>query len=335
MIAATTAPHKAPYLVSTYSRPQHLVDVGGRRLNIICSGTGSPTVILEAGLVADSAAWRLVQPAISRHTRVCSYDRAGLGFSDPAGPPRDAAAIVDDLHALLQRARISPPYVLAGWSSGGLYTRLYQYRYPNDVVGLVEVDPDTEFDVDGAQIVPPIMHKTREWYEEQIQAWYAQYANCAVNVSRGTCAFFPGVAAFRKRWAAAGCPNVSPSGCALAEIRAQHLNRGSLWKDELLELKATTKSAAEVRAAARPYGKLPLIVLTDSENGDIDHDGPVSVAAQRAEWVAKDHAEQRVADLSAVGAHFVIAGSTHAIQLDHPSVVISAIDEVVDQARHP
>jgi pimeloyl-ACP methyl ester carboxylesterase len=319
-----------------YVRPQRLVDVGGRRLNIVCAGTGSPTVILEAGLIADSSAWRLVQPEISRHTRVCSYDRAGLGFSDPTRSPRDAAAIVRDLHALLRGANVRPPYVLVGWSSGGLYTRLYQYRYPKEVSGLVEVDPDNEFETlaDDAKIVTSVMHKPRAWFDEQVREWYGQYANCAKNVARGTCAFFPGFAAYKKRLHTAGCPKVDPAECAVARVRGEHLNQGSLWEDELLELKAEDRSDAEVRAATRPYGDLPLIVLTDSENGDVDSGGPVSAAAQRAEWVEKDRAEERVAGLSASGAHFVVAGSKHAIQLDHPTAVISAVDEVVDQARH-
>lgn len=330
------APHKDPYVASTYTHAQRLVDVGGRRMNIICAGTGSPTVILEAGLVADASAWRLVQPAISRHTRVCSYDRAGLGFSDPAGPPRDAAAIVRDLHTLLAVAHIAPPYVLVGWSSGGLYTRLYQYQYPQQVSGLVEVDPDSEFDSleDDSKIVTAVMKKPRQWFDQQVQEWYKQFDDCAVNVSRGTCAFFPGgLANYQKRLRAAGCPHVKPAACAVEEVVGQHLNRGSLWKDEAMELEATTKSASEVRAAQRPYGALPLIVLTDSEQGDIDS-GPISVAAQRATWAAKNRAEERIARLSSVGAHFVVGGSRHAIQLDHPSVVISAVDEVVDQARH-
>ncbi|HUA09853.1 MAG TPA: alpha/beta hydrolase [Candidatus Acidoferrales bacterium] len=335
---AAAQPHKPPpYNLNLYLQPQRLVDIGGRRLNIICTGTGSPTVILEAGLLADSTAWRLVQPAISRTTRVCSYDRAGLGFSDPTGPPRDAAAIVRDLHALLANAGVAPPYVLVGWSSGGLYTRLYQYRYPREVVGLVEVDPDSEFEPDDydAKIVTTIMHKPQQWYDTQIRDWYKQYDNCALNVSRGTCDFFPGgLAAYHQRLRAAGCPAVSRAACAIAEIRGEHMNRASFWKDEDLELKASQISAAEVRAAERPYGKLPLIVLTDSENGDIDGDGPITVAAQRAEWVAKNKAEEHIARLSAVGAHFVVAGSSHAIQLDHPAVVISAVDEVIDQARY-
>ena len=336
---AATPQHKPPYNVDWYLRPQRLVDIGGRRLNIICTGAGSPTVILEAGLVADSAAWRLVQPAISRDTRVCSYDRAGLGFSDPAGAPRDAAAIVRDLHTLLRRAGIAPPYVLVGWSSGGLYTRLYQYRFPHEVAGLVEVDPDSEFDtlVDDSKIATAVMHTSRQWYEQQVQDWYKQFDNCAINVSRGTCTFFPGgLAAYRRRLRVAGCPTISTAACAIAEVRGEHLERASLWKDEALELEASDKGAAEVRAAARPYGNLPLIVLTDSEDGDIDYTAPliISVPAQRAMWVAKDEAEEHIARLSSAGAHFVVAGSTHAIQLDHPSVVISAVDEVVDQARY-
>ena len=334
-IAATPSHKPLPYNVNLYLQPQRLIDIGGRRLNIVCTGKGSPTVILEAGLLADSSAWRLVQPAISRTTRVCSYDRAGLGFSDPAGPPRDAAAIVRDLHALLCGAGIAPPYVLVGWSSGGLYTRLYQYRFPNEVTGLVEVDPDSEFDADYSKIVGAVMKKPPQWFREKMRGMDKQFDNCAVNVSRGTCAFFDGgLAAYRQRQRAAGCPNISPAECAVKEVRGRHFNRASLWKDEALEFEAGEKGAAEVRAAERPYGNLPLIVLTDSEEGDVDNNGPITVAAQHAMWVAKDHAQEQVARLSAIGAHFVVAGSPHAIQLFHPSVVISAIDEVVDQARY-
>jgi pimeloyl-ACP methyl ester carboxylesterase len=336
-IAATSPQKLPPYDANWYLHPQRLVNIGGRRLNIICSGSGSPSVILEAGLLADSSAWRLVQPVISRRTRVCSYDRAGLGFSDPAGTPRDAAAITSDLHALLQKAGIAPPYVLAGWSSGGLYTRLYQYRFPGEVVRLVEVGPDSEFNTldDFLKIATTVMQKPPHYFDPQVRDWYEQYDNCAV-VTRGTCAFFlGGLAAYRRQQSAAGCPKSSRAECALAEIRGEHTDRASFWRDEALELEASDKSTAEVRAAKRPYGNLPLIVLTDSEEGDIDHgEGPISVAAQRAGWVAKDKVEEHMASLSTVGAHFVVAGSSHAILLDHPSAVISAIDEVVDQARY-
>jgi pimeloyl-ACP methyl ester carboxylesterase len=326
----------APYDVGWYLTARRSIDVGGRRLNIVCSGSGSPTVVLEAGLLADSAAWRFVQPSVSQKTRVCSYDRAGLGFSDPAGAPRDAAAIVRDLHALLANAAIGPPFILVGWSSGGVYARLYQYRYPRDVAGLVEVDPDSEFTPDDydASIVMALMHVSREWYDAQIASWYKQFDNCAANVARGSCAFFPGgLAAYRARVRSTVCRTISDPACALALARGEHLARASLWKDEALELKATPVDAAELRAARRPYGNLPLIVLTDSERGDVDSDGPLTAAAQRAEWAAKNAAHERMARLSTVGAHFVVAGSSHIIPIDNPSAVICAVDEVLDQAR--
>jgi pimeloyl-ACP methyl ester carboxylesterase len=264
-IAATSPQTPVPYNVNLYLHPQRLVDVGGRRLNLVCTGKGSPTVILEAGMLADSTAWRRVQPAISLTTRVCSYDRAGMGFSDPAGAPRDASAIVRDLHALLTTGGVAGPYVLVGWSSGGLFTRLYQYRYPSDVAGLVEVDPDTEFDTteDFLKLVETIMKKSAQWGNQQIRDWYAQYDNCAANVSRGTCAFFPGPAEYLR---ANGCAKISGAECELKEVRARHLSQASFWKVASLEVRATVSDPAEVRAAERPFGKLPLIVLTDSED---------------------------------------------------------------------
>jgi pimeloyl-ACP methyl ester carboxylesterase len=322
-------PQREPYVANSYLHAQHLVDVGGRRLNIICAGTGSPAVILDAGLAADATSWRLVQPAIARHTRVCSYDRAGMGFSDPTTSSRDAAAIVGDLHALLTGAGISPPYVLVGWSIAGLYSRLYVDRYPNDVSGLVQVDPSSENDDDDASKIVP--HR-----DSLIKHRDKQFRGCAVNISQGTCAFFPGgLANYRKALRAAGCPHVDPQDCAVAEVVGEHEARGSYWRDVALESEAITRSSSEVRVNQRPYGNLPLIILTDSEEGDIDHvpDAP-SVALQHAVWAAKEKEHERIAKLSSVGAHFVVAGSMHAIQLDHPSTVVSAVDEVVDQARY-
>lgn len=333
--AAPAKPHPAPGGAGLYLHPQRLVDIGGRRLNLVCTGHGSPTVILEAGTLADASAWRRVQPAASRMTRVCSYDRAGMGFSDPTGAPRDASAIVSDLHALLTKAHIAGPYVLVGWSSGGLFTRLYTYRYPRNVVGLVEVDPDTEFDTIGdyLKLVAAMMHKPPRWGDEQIREWFAQYDNCAANVARGTCAFFPGIAAYMR---AGGCAKVVGLECELRDVRAKHVSRRSFWKVAALEVRATLTDPGEIRAAARPLGNMPLIVLTDSESGDVDASDPtISVAAQRAGWLAKDRAQARLAGMSSVGAHFVVAGTSHAIVLDRPSAVISAIAEVIAQVRSP
>ena len=104
--------------------PGTLVDIGGRKLHAICSGSGAPTVVLEAGASSFAIDWSLVQQEIAKITRVCSYDRAGSGWSD-AGPTPTSARIVADLHALLSKLGAKPPYVLAGASAGGLYVRNY------------------------------------------------------------------------------------------------------------------------------------------------------------------------------------------------------------------
>jgi pimeloyl-ACP methyl ester carboxylesterase len=117
------------------------VDIGGRALFISCTGTGIPTVVLEAGGGNSAETWAGVQPEVARFTRVCSYDRAGLGQSDPAPTGvRTVQDSVDDLHALLAAAAISGPIVLAGHSLGGLIVRLYASQYPENVAGLVLVD---------------------------------------------------------------------------------------------------------------------------------------------------------------------------------------------------
>jgi pimeloyl-ACP methyl ester carboxylesterase len=125
---------------ATYAAPGDLVDVGGHRLHINCTGTGAPTVVLEAGLGEPStvmAGW--IAPAVSPATRVCLYDRAGKGWSDPADGA-DPLAVVTDLHTLLERHRETGPFVLAGHSSGGVYVQAYAATYPDEVAGLVLID---------------------------------------------------------------------------------------------------------------------------------------------------------------------------------------------------
>lgn len=116
------------------------VQVGERRLWIACQGQGAPTVVMDAGVNSGSQIWTRVWPATAASTRVCVYDRAGLGYSDPIPRPRTSQEIVEDLHGLLENARIPGPYVLVAHSFGGLNIRLYASRYPQDVVGMVLVD---------------------------------------------------------------------------------------------------------------------------------------------------------------------------------------------------
>jgi pimeloyl-ACP methyl ester carboxylesterase len=117
-----------------------LVDVGGHRLFLNCTGEGSPTVVIEPGAGQTSADLPLIAPVVAGNTRVCVYDRAGRGWSDPVNTPQDAAQIATDLHTLLQRGNEPGPYVLAGHSFGGLYALTFAARYPAEVAGLVLVD---------------------------------------------------------------------------------------------------------------------------------------------------------------------------------------------------
>src|SRR6266508_940072 len=126
-----------------YPPPGQMIDVGGYQMHLYCTGTnvdGSPTVILENGLGSISSAWALVQPEVAKGTRTCSYDRAGMGWSDSSPEPRDAQHIAIELHTLLQNAQIPGPYVLVGWSFGGLYAREYAGQYGDEVSGLVLLD---------------------------------------------------------------------------------------------------------------------------------------------------------------------------------------------------
>jgi pimeloyl-ACP methyl ester carboxylesterase len=125
---------------STDVMPGQAYDVGGRRLHMNCTGTGSPTVVLQNGLGETSAHWAWITRAVAADTRVCAYDRAGQGWSDDAGSPQDAAAIAADLHTLLDRAKEPGPYVLAGHSAGGPYMLYYAAQYPDEVAGMVLLD---------------------------------------------------------------------------------------------------------------------------------------------------------------------------------------------------
>lgn len=127
-----------------YAPTGQSVDIGGRVLHVHCTGQGTPTVVLDAGLGLGAVTWQHVQPALSAITRVCSYDRAGYGWSSAGPSPRTAARVTGDLHTLLERAGIQGPLVIAGHSLGGLFVRHYAAMYPADVAGMVLVDSTHE-----------------------------------------------------------------------------------------------------------------------------------------------------------------------------------------------
>jgi pimeloyl-ACP methyl ester carboxylesterase len=135
-----------------YAMPGKLVDVGDHRLHLNCTGTGSPTVVLEPGLGEPSTAMSWIAPNVATTTRVCVYDRAGRGWSESASGPQDGIQVATDLHSLLERAGEPGPYVLAGHSAGGIYVLNFAHLYPQQVAGVVLLDsmhPDQYTKIDG------------------------------------------------------------------------------------------------------------------------------------------------------------------------------------------
>jgi len=123
-----------------YPPPGQMVDVGGYRLHINCTGSGSPTVVIDAGLGDWSTGLGYVQPEVAKTTRVCTYDRAGMGWSEPGPQPRNAGQFAKELHTLLQKANIPGPYIMVGHSLGGLSVRVFTHDYPSEVAGVVLID---------------------------------------------------------------------------------------------------------------------------------------------------------------------------------------------------
>ena len=223
---------------STTAMPGHLVDVGGRRLYVQCSGSGSPTVVLVSGLAETSVYWGgWIAPAVAQNTTVCAYDRAGQGWSDPPASPQDGAAVATDLHTLLVNAQIPGPYVLVGHSTGGAYARVFAARYPDQVAGMVFLDSQPNEAFTGLPDFP------------------SQYSTL-----RRASALFPSLArlgVFRLVNQFASDPLPVPTRDEeRAAVSTASLNR--IQRDEFAELPMTLKEAA----ALTTLGGQPLIVIT-------------------------------------------------------------------------
>jgi pimeloyl-ACP methyl ester carboxylesterase len=276
-----------------------LFDVGGRKMHIDCRGEGSPAVILDAGLGDTYLSWRKVQPQIAVFTRACSYDRAGLGYSDPSPLPRTSEVIAKELHTLLQAAQIAPPYVLVGHSMGGYDVRLYASLYRDEVAGMVLVDashPDQENRFPSA-----LKDMEGSWRRE---AEFLQYTMPI------------------------GIPRLLGLCEDDAVLRAAECNFHTAQEGNA-ELKAFPVSAAEA-AATGTLGDLPLAVLShdpDKRSADL----PPDLAKPTNE--AWEKMQEELAHLSTRGTHTVAKNSSHYIQIDRPDVVIEGIRNIVEQAR--
>ena len=295
-----------------YQRDSRLVPLpDGRSLNLYCLGEGSPTVVLEAGLTEWAFTWWKVQDRIAKRTRVCAYDRAGMGKSPPGPLPRDTAAEVADLEALLTAGGVRPPYILVGHSMGGYNARLFASLHMADIAGMVLIDPSTEYQIEILEAASPAIAKGDKRSMRSIT--YCANPSLTAADFKADCipaapvTFPPELAA---KWAATQTP--VHYGAILSEFDS------FLYRD-----------SEEVMVHRRSFGSMPLIVLT---RGDLASNLPPDEAQTEHKIWTEMH-DQLAELFSTAGSNRVIQGSGHYIQIDKPDVVVDAILEVVTAAR--
>jgi pimeloyl-ACP methyl ester carboxylesterase len=279
--------------------PGELVEVGGYKMHIDCTGQGTPVVILDAGLGDSYISWRKVQPQMSPLTRVCSYDRAGLGYSESSPSERTSKVFAEELHTLLHNAGITGPVILVGHSMGGYDVRLFASRYHDDVAGMVLVDASHP---EQRKRFPPALNDLDAgWIRDE---------------------------EFLEFTMPLGIPRLLGFCGHDAVVRAAECNFRNA-REAVAELKTFPESAAQT-AITGSLGDMPLVVLShdpSTPQPDLPEDlvKPTNDAWQQM--------QTELAHLSSRGTQVIAKNSGHYIQHDRPDVVIDAVRNVVGQVR--
>jgi len=315
----TTVPAMAEdQRILPYAEPGQLIDIGGRRINLHCMGAGNPTVVLMSGLFSWSVVWYKTQSVIAQQTRVCAFDRAGYGFSDPGPRPQIVSDVVEDLHAALKAGTIPGPYVLVGHSLGGIEARFYAQRWPDEIVGMVMVDtsPAGEGLIDENQ--PGFDEMTgRERYA-------ANMLHCAFLVENEPLD--------QSKPEFKGCSATLPGDTPAAFRKVLPRFFSAYYFADKVSLMSSVYTHRYDSVDQRRLGAMPLVVLS-SEYSWGDKGTPAGTWFQQSYvkiWLARHKA---LAHLSTRGVHRVIEGAGHEIQLDKPQAVIDAVNDVLRQLR--
>ena len=281
---------------SAFPMPGRLVDVGGYKMHIYCTGQGSPAVILDSGLGDSFISWQSVQPQISSFVRVCSYDRAGMGYSEASPRPRTSYVFAEELHQLLHNAGIAPPHIFAGHSMAAYNIRLYASLFKSDVAGIVLVD--------GCH--PDQLNRFPRALDAMNPGWIRQGKFLEFTMPTG----IPRLLGY-----CGDSEALRAAECTFNDARENAAERETFRKSAALAKNAPLSS------------DLPLTVISH-DPGLRDESLPVNV--DRATNAAWEQMQEELSHLSGTGTRIVAKGSGHYIQNDRPDVVIHAVHEMVD-----
>ena len=316
--ADETAEQIAPYL-----KPQRLVPIaGGRTINLVCLGQGSPTVLLSAGMNGWSLVWNQVQPLLSRRTRVCAWDPAGFGFSSSSPEPQDAIHKAQDLGQALKAAQIGGPYVAVGHSAGAYVALMFTDWHRNDVVGMVLIDPAIP-DEDGVRRrVAPNFAALGDGAPKADQE---RLLHCAASLESSQ--LHQGTPEFDQCTAQPLPPVFSSLSARLAHLNADPMRLRT--QASAIEI----QSGTEIVNTNRNYGNMPLIVLTAGSH-PMPPTIPADVRGQAALYFQTLAAAHKAyAALSTRGRSRLVADSGHLIQLQKPAAVVDAVNSVLAEIK--
>lgn len=290
--------------------PGNLYTVEGRQMHLYCAGTGSPTIIIEAASGADYIGWQGVQARLSQLTEVCTYDRSGLGWSEPRSGPRDAEAIARQLHALLDRAGVQGRLVLTGHSAGGLYVREYAREFPAEVAGLVLIESSVPQQIDELpgfrqSYEADKRDKIRQLRWEELRVWSGWER------LTGRCHETP---AKELQYLA---------GQYDAEMCRPTYEGGDVG--EFMDFETAANQAKRLTS----FGNAPLLVI--SEDTGLRRKGMTANAiAQMPVW---DREQESLKQLSPFSWRVIARDSGHFVHHDRPDVLVTEMTHLIDYLR--
>lgn len=289
-----------------------VVQINGKNRHYQIMGEGRPTVVVDSGTGGTHLDWQLVQPEVAKFTSILTYDRAGYGWSDPSAEPRTAEQVVDELRQLLKEVEIEPPYILVGMSLSGLFTRLFAYRYPEEVAGMVLVDVAHERMYEDTPVEWVKLNKRLEGLLTYVVPVMGRTGLLRLLVTADSVPMMSGL--FQK---------FPLSVRSLAKALYSQTQFGKTFAQESSAVSASMNQIEQVRQT-RSFPNIPLVVLSA---GKPDFD----MTQEVVEKLQALHAD--LANESPQGVHIVAQESGHVIQLDKPELVVDAIRKAVEEVR--